>query len=265
MSIGHIQHQHATFIWRGSNAFARLQRKLIKRSNQHSILAWSLLSQQERVEASPQTPPYQELAGPGHSKNVLLASTPHLSKGCGNVRECSESDESPQRMTNLGLSTTLFILALFENKYVGILNYTSENFRRIKIYPRHEGNLQLSRLAVNNKPLTFSQMRRAQRRSITILNKSPSEESQGYIRSTYSHLDPASYPPWYNPDFHWAGLRDQDNESVWIRNAYGARFIIKSYAFLVFHRSELPPARCAGIRSLCLRSIFWLSSTFPVC
>lgn len=137
-------------------------------------------------------------------------------------------------MTNLGLSTTLFILALSENKYVGILNYTGENSRRIKIYLRHEGNLWFSRLAVNNKPLTFSQMRRAQRRSITILNKSTSEGSQGYIRSTYSHLDPASYPPWYNPDFHRARLHDQDNESVWIRNAYRARFIIKSYAFLVF-------------------------------
>ena len=137
-------------------------------------------------------------------------------------------------MTNLGLSTTLFILALSESKYVDILNYTSENSRRIKIYLRYEGNLRFSRLAVNNKPLTFSQMRLAQRRSITILNKNPSEESQRYIRSTYSHLDPASYSPWYNPDFHWAGLRDQDNESVWIRNAYRTRFIIKSYAFLVF-------------------------------
>lgn len=102
---------------------------------------------------------YQELAGPGHTKNVLLASTPHLFKGCENSRERGENDESPQRMTNLGLSTTLFILALSKNKYVGILNCTSANSRRIKIYLRHEGNLRFSRLAANNKPLTFSQMR----------------------------------------------------------------------------------------------------------
>jgi hypothetical protein len=96
----------------GKNAFIRLQEEIMKRSDDHSLFAWS--------NSSPWC-------------RGLLAESPDDFKDCQNVVRTSRSNQTPYLFTNMGLSIQLPLMPYIMDTYLAVLTCRKDSKKNTEV------------------------------------------------------------------------------------------------------------------------------------